>query len=656
VKTWKGFAAGTILIFTVAIFFWPVWRQGKLPIPADALVGLYHPYRDYFSNRFPQGVPYKNFILTDPVLQQYPWKWLAINGWKEAFRDIFKGLALPWQGQALSHIQENPYNFSGTSLSANIQAGAFYPLNIVFFITNNFSSAWTVFIMLQPILASLFMFRWLKNTGIKQIAAIFGGFVWAFSSFNLVWMEWGNIGHAGLYLPLALFAVDKIKRKREEGRGKRVLWHALLQFSLVSSFLAGHWQITLYLLAAVTIYITIVKRPGLAVARPGLNKFPVFFAHCFLLIFLTSFQWVSAWRFIRESNRSVEQENVLTREGFFIRPRQLVQLVAPDFFGNPATGNYRGKWNYSEQAIYIGIIPLILALSAVFTKQNKMSSLQRFGLLLILSGLIFAVRNPIAEIPYRLNIPFLSDLQPTRLSYLITFGLSILAAMGLQSLLGEQRRMLRKSIWVSGAVGLSLLGLLIVGSKLDFAAKMVSQRNLIFPAGILIAFWLIVLTYLMLKIKNIRSIFLFSIFYFLFSVFDLFRFGWKFTPFSPPEYLYPVTPAIKFLQENMAPGDKYMTLDRRILPPNANIMYRLESIEGYDPIYSQDYARLITRMETGNLQDLPANFGRIVRPTNYKSPVTALLGVRYALSLADLEEKEWIKVFQEGETRIYERR
>ena len=125
---------------------------------------------------------------------------------------------------------------------------------------------------------------------------------------------------------------------------------------------------------------------------------------------------------------------------------------------------------------------------------------------------------------------------------------------------------------------------------------------------------------------------------------------------SPKEYLYPITPAIKFLQDNMRENDRYMTLDRRILPPNANIVYKLKSIEGYDPIYSKNYARLITEMETGRNEVEPASFGRIIRPTNYKSPVTALLGVRYMLSLSDLEEKGWAKVFQEGETKIYERR
>ncbi len=633
-KTVGKFWPIILIVLMAGIFFWPVWRQGKLPIPADALVGLYHPYRDYFSNRFPQGVPYKNYILTDPVLQQYPWRWL-----------IFKGPALPRQGRALSHLRENPYNFSGTPLLANIQAGAFYPLNIIFFIINNFSMAWTVFIMLQPILAAAFMFLWLVNRGLGRVAAVFGGFVWAFSSFNLVWMEWGNIGHAGLWLPLALLAIDKIAGKKEEGRRKKALWHGVFQFSLVSSLLAGHWQVTLYLLAAVAIYIIVVKRPGPAAARPGLNRFSVFLVHCFFFVVLTSFQWIPALRFMAASNREVEQQNVLSREGFFIKPKQLVQLVAPDFFGNPATGNYRGEWNYSEQVIYIGMIGLVLAVGGAVTKQKNLLGLQGFGLALVLAGLLLAVRNPIAEIPYRLNIPIWSDFQPTRLSYFITFGLAILSAIGFDQLINQKFTIKRMPTAVT-TVGLGLFGLLVVSSKFGMTDKIVSQRNLILPAMLWGAFGT-------LSLANRRFSRFVACCLLLVAIFDLFRFGWKFTPFSPPEYLYPVTTAIKFLQENLGEGERYMTLDRRILPPNANIMYKLESIEGYDPIYSQDYARLITRMETGNPQDSPANFGRIVRPGNFGSPVAKELGVKYVLALNEIEDTRMAKVFQEGETRIY---
>src|SRR3989338_259761 len=104
-----------IFIITI-VFFWQFFLKGLLPMPADTIVGLYHPFRDLYAKEYPNGIPYKNFLLTDPVRQQYPWRNLVVEN--------FTNFQLPlW----------NPYNFSGTPLLANIQSAPFYPPNILFF-------------------------------------------------------------------------------------------------------------------------------------------------------------------------------------------------------------------------------------------------------------------------------------------------------------------------------------------------------------------------------------------------------------------------------------------------------------------------------------------------------------------------------------------
>lgn len=634
--------------FLISIaFFWQTLFKGLLPIPADALVGLYHPYRDYFASTNPQGVAYKNFILTDPVLQQYPWKWLVINGWKETISDAFKSPTLPWQSRTLLHVQDNPYNFSGTPLLANIQSGTFYPLNVLFLLINNFSIAWTIFIIIQPLLAMIFMALWLREHKIGFLAQLFGGLIWAFSSFNLVWIEWGNIGHAGLWLPFVLLAVDKLQKAKIK-KQKVMKWHVLLQFSLMSSLFAGHFQVTFYLLVAVALYWFI----RLGISKRSISLFTI---HCLLFTVLTSIQWIPSLKLTIASNRNVEQENVLQREGFFIKPKQLVQIITPDFFGNPATLNYRGAWNYSEQVIYVGILPLLLILFVLFRTQKvkSFSNTKRFAVLLLVGCLLFAVDNPIARLPYALKIPFIRSLQPTRLSYLIVFSLSTLAAFGMERL----RRLTQKD-WKAVAVSAGILVgffaiLVVISSKFTEANRLVSQRNLAFPAFLFIVSLVGLLVAGFTQRRHSRMLLL-TAYCLLLTAFDLFRFGWKFIPFSPVSYLYPITPSLSFLQRHMGPEERFMTLDRRILPPNANVMYRLKSINGYDPIYSKNYALKITEMESGKVEYSPANFGRIVVPANYRSPIAKTLNVRYVLSLAEIDDSRLEKVFQEGETRIYE--
>ena len=122
------------------IFFWQFFIKDLLPIPSDTIIGLYHPFRDLYAKDYPRGIPFKNFLITDPVRQQYPWKELAI--------ETEKKVELPlW----------NPYNFSGTPLAANFQSAVFYPLNIIFFALP-FYLSWSFFILLASLLAGIFLY------------------------------------------------------------------------------------------------------------------------------------------------------------------------------------------------------------------------------------------------------------------------------------------------------------------------------------------------------------------------------------------------------------------------------------------------------------------------------------------------------------------
>ena len=92
-KRADGFAA-FFFVLLVGVFFWQTVFQGKLPVPSDTLVGLYHPWRDLYRDTNPRGVPFKNFLITDPVRQQIPWRKIVIDQWKE-------GIIPTW----------NPFNF-----------------------------------------------------------------------------------------------------------------------------------------------------------------------------------------------------------------------------------------------------------------------------------------------------------------------------------------------------------------------------------------------------------------------------------------------------------------------------------------------------------------------------------------------------------------
>src|SRR6266567_610194 len=170
----RNFLPFILFFIIVAFFFRPFLLQGKLPIPSDTIVGLYHPFRDFYAKDYPRGIPYKNFLITDPVRQQYPWRFLAIEQEKAGKLPLW-----------------NPYNLSGTPLLANFQSAPFYPLNILFFVFP-FSFSWSLLVFLEPLLAGVFLYCYLRRMRLSSPASLFGGISFAFSGFSVAWMEWGT--------------------------------------------------------------------------------------------------------------------------------------------------------------------------------------------------------------------------------------------------------------------------------------------------------------------------------------------------------------------------------------------------------------------------------------------------------------------------------
>ncbi len=612
------------LAAAVIIFFKPFWLEGKLPVPADTIVGLYHPWRDFFVKDYPQGIPFKNFLITDPVRQQYVWRNLSIQA-------LRSGQWPFW----------NPYNFSGAPLSANFQSASFYPLNILFFLLP-FSLAWSHLIVLEPFLAGIFLYFYLRNLRLNQWASLLGAVVFSFSGFAIAWLEWNTVLHTALWLPLILLATDKILTRER----KIWFWSFIFIFSLTASFLAGHLQIFFYVFTFSLIYI---------LARWWQNGKPIktisLLAVCYVLFaILTAVQWWPTLQFISLSARNFDLPSWQS-PGWFLPPQNLVQFLAPDFFGNPATLNYFGVWNYGEFIGYIGILPLILSFLAILWRRDKKTWF--FGGVAAVS-LMLALPTPLAKLPYQLTIPFISTSQPTRLMFLIDFSLAVLAALGLDWLMKNfnDSNHLRKFIKTIAVMFTIFLGLWVFVLLSPITENLqVAKRNLILPtATFLVSAGLIILSQLRYGLrfqKIILTLFL------LVVIFDLFRFGGKFTPFTDKKWLFPETAAIKFLQNQPQPF-RLMATDRRIFPPNFTGIYKLEDVAGYDPLYLQSYGELTAAWGRGKPDITPFSFNRILTPDDYSSPIADLLGVKYVLSLKDEISPKLKLVFQEGQTRVYE--
>jgi len=605
------------IAFLVFIFFWQFLFKGLLPIPSDDIVGLYHPFRDLYAKDYPNGIPFKNFLITDPVRQQYPWKELAVS--------LEKKLQLPlW----------NPYVLSGSPLLANFQSAAFYPLNILFFILP-FNLSWTVIIFLGPLLGGLFLYLYLDNLRLSKWASILGAFTFALSGFFVAWMEWGTITQVALWLPLVLLSTDKLILNK-----KSFKWGLVYILSLLCAFFAGHLQTFFYLGIVSLIYF--ISR-WLTSEKSG-KVMTVYLMLNTLFLILISVQLIPALQFIGLSARNIDVGGI-NAQGWFIPYQHLIQFVAPDYFGNPATLNYWGTWNYGELVGYVGLVPLILGLYAMYFRRDKKTLF--FGCLLFLS-LFFSLPTFLAKLPFTFRIPFLSEAQPTRLLFIVDFALSVLAALGFDYFLKTKKK-------IHIIYPLILLGIIFL-TLIFFIPKehiLVIKSNLIFPALLLVVSSILFVSLIIFQNKKKMTV-LILILLLALTAFDLLRFAWKYNPFTSRTYLFPQTKTLSFLAENLG-NYRYMTTDSQILPPNFSSVYRLQSVDGYDPLYLQRYGELIIATER-NKSDVtpPFGFNRIITPHNYQSKIVNLLGVKYILSLSNLNSPNLRKVFQEGQTLVYE--
>jgi Bacterial membrane protein YfhO len=622
---------GVVVICLICLlFFYNTILFGKLPVPIDSLVGLYHPWRDFYALTYPRGMPFKNFLITDPVREQIPWRKLAIDEWK-------KGNIPSW----------NPTSFSGTPLGANIQSAAFYPLNIIFLLLP-FTVAWSVLIILQPMLGGLWMYMYLRNRGVSVCASVFGSFLFAFSGASISWMTWGTIGHVVLWIPLLLLVIDKLEVKKT-GILKTILWCLLGAFITVMIMTAGHTQAAFYALLVCVAYSV-----GHYVIAPKSRLYALWRAGLSLItgVLLVSPLLLALFNFTSTTNRLVIGGAWAT-EGFFIPATQLVQFIAPDFFGNPATLNYWGVWNYGEMIGYVSILGLLFAFIAVWIGFRRKYIL--FWLSVLVVSLVDATKNPVSAIPYLSHTPLISSMQPTRLLIIVDLVLAILAAHGLDIWLSKKKQYIHAL--PSVVLGLIIVGLWVYIRYLPQAPMEVAKRNMVLPTVFFLCYVAGLSLYLwVLKNKRLNKMGSVGILLLLggILIFDVFRFGWKYTPFVDGQYFFPETQALSFLQTKEKPF-RIMSIDDRALPPDTYAFYNLESVGGYDPLKSERYERLIAAIEQGKSDvRYPYGFERIMTPKNYQSPLFSLLHVRYVVSMSQIHDVVLREVFREGETHIYE--
>ena len=315
-----------IFLVLIVIFFYKFFFKGLLPIPVDFVVGTYFPWLDYKWGGYGAGVPVKNPLLADVPSLIYPLRILVADS-------IKRGIVPLW----------NNFQFAGYPLMANFQSAVFNPFNLFFIFLKN-HIAWSLQIIIQPLLSMVFTYLFLISLKLKKGAAIIGAVVYAFSGFNAIWLTYGIHGFVASTIPLLLFLVNKIIES------DKYLWKVLLSSTVCLQIFFGYPQLTIYTVILV----------GLWTVFRNYRKTIDVFVFGILGVLLSSIQLIPGYEMFVNSQRLVEGVSG-GQEVAFLQYNQLINLIIPDFYGNPATYNYWGSGNYTNLVAYSGITALFFS-------------------------------------------------------------------------------------------------------------------------------------------------------------------------------------------------------------------------------------------------------------------------------------------------------
>ncbi len=570
-----------VIILVWFIFASPYFIKGLVPVPSRYLVTFFPPWSAQY------GMPIKNNAMPDIITQIYPWKKITIDSWKQ-------GQVPLW----------NPYSFSGTPHAANYQTAVFSPVNLLYFVLP-FLDAWSVSILLQPLLAGIFMYFLLRCLGRSQEASLIGAIAFMFCGFLTVWMAYGTLGWAVLWLPLLIAAAVRHFRKRS-------WWNLfMVSIALAWSFVSGHFQMSVYVLMALAAFITYqavhTKRRRAGVELVLAVIVGLMLSAPQILLSLDAY------------SRSIRSELFVQSGG--IAWQYVVTLFAPDFYGNPVT---RNDWygSYAEWASYIGVVPLLLAVYAMVRRTKHIG----FFLGLALVSFLVAAPSPINAFVIWLKIPGISTSYAARIITLTSFSLAVIAAYGLDRLREDWEKK-RMSITLPYFVGIGvflifLWSIILVTRPFPTDKLLIAGRNMIFPTGLTLAFCFFAFAGFIKRWKLIP--YLAVVFFIGLTAADMLRYATKWMPFDPREYVYPELDMLSFLKKEVGYARLFGTLGGEVT--NA---FSLSGIEGYDAVYQKRYGEFIRSVDEGKIVIPERSVVQFPKIGKYSEFALQLLGVRY---------------------------
>ncbi|MFQ6000437.1 MAG: YfhO family protein [Anaerolineae bacterium] len=306
----------------------------------------------------------------------------------------------------------NPYLFLGVPFLANIQSAVLYPLNLLFlWLPAPKMVAYSI--VLHIFLAGVFTYLYARRAlKMSPWGALVAAVVFGLSGFLGAQAEHVNQLSVFAWLPLLLFLFHEAYTQQS------VIYGLFASLVVGLQFLAGHAQasfINLSALGCYAIYLSLKRGRRTSSIWKALG---LFMGVALLGIGLAAAQLLPT---LELSRLSLRGGGLTYRQAvsFSLRPTLLPLSLLPSFDYSP----------FSEYIAYVGITSMLLASLALLRRRESAF----FGALALLGiFLALGLYNPFYYLLYR-SVPGFSLFRvPARWLFLYTFGMAILAGLGME--------------------------------------------------------------------------------------------------------------------------------------------------------------------------------------------------------------------------------
>jgi hypothetical protein len=517
----------------------------------------------------------------------------------------------------------DPYIFSGMPLFATAQVGILYPLNW-FYVSCSPATATNLMVVGTYVVAALGAYLYARQIKASVVGAVITSVAWQFGGVAIGQISHINIVHTAALLPWVLWAAERYAEKGSFKRG------ALISVFIAIQFFAGHQQTFVNSLLLVSVYLVMMTVTNRELRR----RYLACFAFITTGLLLAAVQILPTFELLNRSERAAATYEFFT--SYSLPKRFILTFVAPYLMGGGDGRLFRAPYIgppfYPEMVGYVGVLALMLALTAVLVKPDLRTKFWA-GVAIICLLLAFGGYAPLYLYKLIYYVPLLNLFRvPARHLMEVDFALAVLAGRGF-TVLSEHRTHLRNRFIVL-TTALAVLGLTIIAVTLlrpaDFhlaraiPVTVLRAPELFVPVAIAtvsaFALWLFV------RGKRGATAFMLAVLLLDLAVWGQSS-GWQVeSPRTTDEYFQ--QPEIVQTLNNVAPADRSSfriltaahPFDPAVPPvspsvshstdwvlwtqPDIYMMHGIQNAAGYDGFGLARYSQLVSRMKVwGELTD-----------------------------------------------------